>query len=101
MDTVARKSNEEIANVVREVLADNFDNIRVLDVKVVKDTDSDNADILRVFVIFEGTPKKEDIKKLSGAVRLTRPKLADIGEKAFPIFSFVSKRDIGAGLELA
>ena len=95
MDTGARK-NEEIAGVVRDVLA--FDNIRIINVKVSKDVDSDDSEILRVFVVFEGTPRKADYKKFSGAVRLTRPKLAEIGEKAFPIFSFVSKGDVGARL---
>jgi hypothetical protein len=98
METVVRKTNEEIANVVRGALDDTFDNMRIINVKVAKEVDSDDNEILRIFVIFEGTPKRGDFKKLSGVVRLTRPKLAEIGEKAFPIFSFVSKGEIGARL---
>jgi hypothetical protein len=96
METVERRTDEEIASVVHNVLAANFDNIRIINVKVAKDLDSDDNEILRVFVVFEGAPRKGDYKKFSGAVRLTRPKLVEIGEKAFPIFSFVSKGDVGA-----
>jgi hypothetical protein len=56
---------------------------------------------LRIDVIFEGRPKDIDIKKLSGVVRHVRPRLTDIGEEAFPLFSFISKGDAGAGLEPA
>jgi hypothetical protein len=95
MDRVAPK-NEKIASAIRDVLASNFDNLRVINVKVVKGFDSDDDEILRVLVVYEGTPLKGDYKTFSGAVRLTRPQLVKLGEKAFPIFSFVSKGDVGA-----
>ena len=88
---------KKIAKLVRDTLAADFEDFRVLDVRVREETDSDGAELLRVDVLFEGTPKNSDVKKLSGAVRNVRPKLlAEFDVKAFPLFSFISKGDVGA-----
>ena len=87
----------KIAKVVRDTLAADFDKVKIIDVRVREDIDFDGSEILRVDVIFEGTPKDIDARKLTGAVRHVRPKLHDIGETAFPLFSFISKGDWGAG----
>ncbi|NJO37133.1 MAG: hypothetical protein HC871_05305 [Rhizobiales bacterium] len=87
---------KRIKEVVRGALADDFDNIKIIDIQVREDTDANDDDILRVFVIFEGTPKDEDVEKLSGAVRRVRPELrSKLDESAFPLFSFISKVDAG------
>lgn len=92
----------KIAKIVKSVLASDFDRVTILDVRVVEVIDSDDGELLRIEVIFEGTSRDIDITKISGAVRHVRPKLTEIGEKAFPLFSFISRRDAGAaGLEPA
>jgi hypothetical protein len=88
---------KQIAKVVRETLAADFDNVKIIEVIVHDDVDSDGEDVLKVKVIFEGTRKDVDPAKLAGAVRHVRPKLDEIGEKAFPLFSFISSGDWGAG----
>lgn len=85
-----------IAKVVRETLAADFNNVTITDVFVEEEVDADGDPLLRVEVIFEGTPKDLDAKKLSGAVRHIRPKLAEIGESAFPLLSFISKGEFDA-----
>ncbi|MCA3555742.1 hypothetical protein [Aestuariivirga sp.] len=88
---------QHIAKVVREALASDFDKVKIIDVRVHDEVGSDGDAVLRVEVIFEGTRKNIDAGKLTGAVRHVRPKLRDIGEDAFPLFSFISKGDWGAG----
>lgn len=88
---------EQIADIVRDTLTTDFQKIQISDVQVREDVDSDGDRILHVYVIFEGAPKHADIRKLSGAVRHVRPKLTEVGETAFPLFSFISREDVGAG----
>jgi hypothetical protein len=95
------RNNKEIAKVVKATLAGDFDKIKIIDVRVAEEVNSDDETFLRIEVVFEGTPKDLDYQKLSRAVRFVRPKLEEIGEMAFPLFSFISKRDVGAGLEPA
>lgn len=85
-----------ITEVVNDTLSADFDSVKIIKIKVVGDDDFDD-DFLRIEVIFEGARKDIDARKLSGAVRHVRPKLTAIGEKAFPLFSFISERDAGAG----
>jgi len=84
-----------VERIVTETLQADFDNIRILDVAVHRDVDSDGDDVLLIDVLFEGTRRDVDARKLSGAVRHVRPKLQEIGETAFPLFSFVSRGDVG------
>jgi hypothetical protein len=95
------RDRDEIAKVVRSTLAADFDKIKILNVRVTDEVNSDDEAFLRIEVVFEGTPKDLDYKKFSRAVRFVRPKLEEMGEMAFPLFSFISKRDVGAGLEPA
>jgi hypothetical protein len=88
---------EKIEEIVRDTLTAEFQKIQFSDVQVREELDSDGDRILHVYVIFEGAPKHADIRKLSGAVRHVRPKLTEAGETAFPLFSFLSRDDVGAG----
>jgi hypothetical protein len=90
----------KIERVVTETIARDFDNVRIVNVRVYEDVDSGDDEVLRIDVVFEGTPKDIDARKLSGMVRRIRPKLIELGEFAFPLFSFISKADAGS-LKLA
>ena len=83
-----------IKQIVTDTLSGDFDQIRILDVRVHEDQDTDGNAVLQIEVIFEGAPKDLDARKLSGAVRHLRPKLDEINEFAFPLLSFVSKADV-------
>ena len=87
----------KIAKIVRKALTADFDKIKIVEVIIREELGSDGEEILRVYVIFEGAPKDIDTSKLSSAVRQVRPKLTEIGESAFPLFSFIAKSDVGAG----
>ena len=91
----------EIEKVISDVLQNDFRNVKILDVRVLKDIDSDGDNILQVDVIFEGQAKDLEPQVLAGAVRHVRPKLFDIGEEAFPLFSYISQKDAGLTREIA
>jgi Glu-tRNA(Gln) amidotransferase subunit E-like FAD-binding protein len=83
-----------IKKVVLKTLSGQFDNVRIVDVKVYEDVDHAAEEIvLRIHVIFEGIPRDLDARKLSGAVRHLRPKLEEINETALPLLSFISKAE--------
>jgi hypothetical protein len=92
-----KRNFARIAKIVSETLAADFRKAKIIDVRVREDRDFDGAEILRVDVLFEGSPADLDAGKLSGAVRNVRPRLvSEAGETAFPLFSFISKSDLGA-----
>ena len=87
----------KIEDIIRKSLTADFGSSTILDVRVSDDRDFDGSDILRVDVLFEGTPSDLDARKVSATVRSVRPKLMkEANERAFPLFSFISKRDVGA-----
>lgn len=86
----------KIEEIVRDALAADFEKIRVSDVQVREEVDSDGDDILHVYVVHDKAPRHSDIRRLVGAVRHVRPKLMEVGETAFPLFSFISRDDVGA-----
>ncbi|WBQ09451.1 hypothetical protein L2D01_11150 [Hyphomonadaceae bacterium ML37] len=86
---------ERIRQVVSEALNRDFLRVNVVDFKFERDTDHDDDEILRITVIFDGRARDIDPHQLSGTVRHVRPRLMEIGEKAFPVFSFVSRGDAG------
>ena len=85
---------DEIKRVVRDTLSADFDRVRIIDVVVQEDEDTDGDEFLHIEVVFAGTPKDLDARKLSGAVRHLRPKLSEIKEFAFPLLSFISAADV-------
>jgi hypothetical protein len=91
------RDTKNIAKIVKDVLASDFENIKIIEVRVRDDLDSDGDEVLRVDVIFEGSPKDLKGRSLAGAVRHIRPKLIEAKEGAFPVFSFISNKEISAG----
>jgi hypothetical protein len=90
------RNTNRIAKIVKEVLAADFNRVKILDVRVKDDVDADGEAMLRIEVIFEGPRKDVEALKLTGTVRHVRPRLRAINENAFPLFSFISKGDLGA-----
>lgn len=87
------KSVEAIAKTVHETISQDFTSFRIINVHVDRDVDFDGDEILKIEIVFEGTPKDLDARKVSGAVRHVRPKLFALGEMAFPLLSFISQGD--------
>lgn len=87
---------DRIAKLVGKTLSGEFGNIRIVSVNVRSSIDFDDEEVLNIDIVFEGTPKDLDARKISGAVRHVRPVLSEIGETAFPILSFISQADMGS-----
>jgi hypothetical protein len=82
-----------VKHAVNETFSRLFSHVRVSDVRVREDTDFDGDDILRIDVIYEGTYKDLDAKKLAGFIGHLQPKLEQIHESALPLLSFISRAD--------
>ncbi|HER25626.1 MAG TPA: hypothetical protein ENI69_00795 [Rhodospirillales bacterium] len=87
-------SKSKLNAVIEKVLRDIFDDIDIETITVEPDIDEDGDNILRVRVIFDGENKQLDTHKTSSLLRYMRPKIADIGENAFPVVSFIAKSEI-------
>jgi hypothetical protein len=93
---------KKIKKIVDQTLTRDFDRVAIRNIEVQKGLDRDGEEVLRIAVVFDGERKDVDARKLSGAVRQVRPKLQAIGERAFPLFSFISSGDARrVGLEPA
>jgi hypothetical protein len=90
---VRKPSDAKVADVVFTTLKDDFAKLHIIEVKVLDRTKYEDDDIVKIEIIFDGKPSDLDARKVSGAVRQVRPRLTEIGEEAFPLFSFVSKGD--------
>ena len=88
--------NQQLERIIRSVLEEIFGDDRIEDVYVASAYDEDGDEILRITVVFDGTEEQFDARKASSVVRHMRPRLATIGEQAFPIISYVSSDEIGA-----
>ena len=87
--------NQKLKEIVRAVLKEIFGDARIRDVYVASAYDGDGDEILHVKVVFDGTEEQFDARKASSVVRHMRPRLATIGEQAFPIISYVSSAEMG------
>ena len=88
-----KRNIEKLEKVIRSKFVDEFSWFPLFKVSVREGVDHDGDDVLYVDVVFNGSEKDIDAKKLVGAVRKIRPFLLDMDEDAFPIFSFISKKD--------
>ena len=86
---------DKLTEVIESVLRERFDNVEIESISIESDFDEDGDAILRVKVIFDSGQKQLDAHKSSSVLRYMRPKLAEIGEEAFPIISFIAKSEIG------
>ena len=84
----------QVADIIKKTIQCDFKGVTIIDVQVHNELDSDGNDMLRIEVIFEGTPKDIDARLLAGAVRHLRPQLSKVGETAFPLFSFIAKNEL-------
>lgn len=89
MDSTLKK----LAATILETLQQDFHDVRLAEVRLEPDVDSEGDEVLRVDVIFEGKPKDLPVGAMSQAARLLRPKLSEFDVGSFPLMSFISKSD--------
>lgn len=100
-DMSRETSLSKIEEMISHTLQRDFTNVEIVEVRVWRDIDADDDDVLRIDVVFKGKSRDLDARKVSGAVRHVRPGLQALGEMAFPLISFVTQGDAGSRLEPA
>jgi len=86
---------ERLRELVRAVLEERFDDVEFVAINVHPDVDDDGMEYLEIAIVFDSQRTSLDARKTSGLVRHLRPRLAEVGETAFPILSFIAKSDLG------
>jgi hypothetical protein len=87
---------KKIKEIILRKLEHEFNILKVIDVMIRKDFDSDGGKVLLIDVVFEGERRNVDAHALTGAVRKVRPALIENDEDAFPVFSFIAVRELEA-----
>jgi len=85
-----------LETIIRRILENEFEKVKIQNIDLIEDVDADGDDILRVMIAFDADRKPLDSKKSVGVVRKLLPELEKIGEKAFPILSFIAAQELGA-----
>lgn len=82
-----------IKKVVEATLTKSFD--YKFKVYLEEDEDTDGDRIVRINIVFEGTLKDSDMKKLNGTLRMLRNELdkKTHNNSLLPLLSFISKSD--------
>lgn len=88
-------NEERIKEIVREVLSSRFEGVQIVSVSTRADVDEDGDDIIAIDIVFDGKEKRLDSRQTSTIARRVIPKMREIGEGAFPIFSFIAQSEIG------
>jgi hypothetical protein len=84
---------EAFKKAVMQAASRAFAHVKILDVQISQDHDSDGGAVLRIEIIFDGDLRKIDPRSVSGMARTLRPVLDEAGEPAFPLVSLISKSD--------
>lgn len=89
---IVEANEEQLIAAVQQALSEGLDEA-IVDVQLLGRYERDGDSILRFQVTFEGQPKDWNSKLVASAVQLVRPRLAEIGELGFPLFTFVTVVD--------
>lgn len=84
---------KEIESLLLKKLSIHFEGVKIIKVNIQDDLDSDGDDILRIQIVFHGTPKDLNPSILNQSIRKIRGFLSEKDIFAFPMMSFISERD--------
>lgn len=82
-----------VKDVIESVLEERFRDVEIVSVDVDHDFDEDGDSLLMITVVFNSPTELLDTRETSSLTRRLLPKLEEIGEKAFPIVSFVAQSE--------
>ncbi len=89
MVDIERSATEGVAGVVRKILKEQLDGLRLVSVEVGEGYDAGGDPVLDVVVVYDPEGPDPDISKVVSFVRHLRPALSEIGEERFPVMSYV------------
>ena len=84
-----RSGTDRVAEVVRKLLMEQFDDLHLVSVEVGEGYDAGGDPVLDIFVVYDPERPDPDISKVVSFVRHLRPALSEIGEERFPVMSYV------------
>jgi len=85
---------QAVHDIIKSVLEDRFRNVNILSINVMPDIDEHGDQVLFVTVVFDGEKKRLDTKETSSLARRVLPRMEEIGDDRFPIFSFIAKSEL-------
>lgn len=94
-EVAGQMQTKDVSEVIESLLRERFDDVAFESVSVERDTDEFGDDILRVRVVFDSVLKVLDPRKTSGLLRHLRPRIAELGEDAFPVMFYIAKSELG------
>ncbi|MCG8356407.1 MAG: hypothetical protein MI920_12620 [Kiloniellales bacterium] len=86
---------EQIKSIVLSVLESRFKDIEIYSIEVTPDVDEDGDRVFAVKIVFDGSRTTLDARETSSLVRRILPMMEKIGERGFPIMSFIAKSELG------
>jgi len=86
-------ATDDIHDLVEKVVKNRFENVQIHRVDVEEGYDHDGDAVLFVRVVFDGDVSDLKADRMSGLVRHLRSSLATLGERRFPLTSYLSKAD--------
>jgi hypothetical protein len=89
-------TREQIDSIIEAVVRDRFADVQIESVSINPETDYDGDLVFRVTVVFDSEAGRLDAHKTAGITRHIRHRLLAEKEDAFPILTFMSKRDAAA-----
>lgn len=94
--TLAASEVRKLEAAIKTDLERDFANVHLKEVRIVEDVDWEGDEILKIEVVFAGTPKDVEPRFFTSAIRRIRPALSKHNIVAFPSMSFVSASDAKA-----
>lgn len=83
---------EKLRDLIGQRLAADYAFLRIADIKVREDEDTDGFPLLWVDVIYDGELAEQDVRGLMGLEGKVRSDLFSFHGDALPVFSFIPNR---------
>jgi len=87
-------SDRRLKRLVNEVLRERITDADIQSVSIVRDVDDDGEAILRLKIVFDGAKNSLDSNQTSSVARYVVSRLANEGEHAFPVISYVAESEL-------
>ena len=85
----------EVREIIRAELSRRLDAVRIIAVNLTPQVDHDGSRALFINVVYDGKQEQLDVDQTISMVRHIRPLLQEVGETAFPVFTYIAKSDLG------
>ena len=85
----------EIRDLLWPIVERELGGPKIVALNIRPELDRDGDPVLFITVVFDDRKRDVNPKVISGMVRKVRPTLLKAGEKAFPVFTYVGRSELG------